>query len=985
MNNILFNFDFTFGPAALLSVIPALLNIALFFYTLLFIKPSNLKSIFLLFVFFLVIFQVCETAIRLSSTVYTAMWWAQILSVGFNLLIPFAIHFLLIYTNPQKWEKSAWVNLALYIPALLFAIVNLSGISSFAMIQSDFWGMIVMPTESVINTIQFSWIAVLVSIMMGILIHHTFMRFKDDKERQKQSALISTGFAVPVLAGIMTQGIFPLFMDKPPVPLAPLTLTLFSVAIIYAIKKYKFLEFSPLNAWETIIRNINEGLLIMDNNGLIRYVNSRFCEITGYNKDELAGRNTKELLSLTGNKNNKNVNPSWLHSFRTGFSEIIVKHKTGRDLHLNINGFPYFDDEGKIIGSVIINIDKTQLVHYEEQLADSEMRSRAYIDQSLSLICFYHPESRKILYANKSFFSQLGYNPNDLGTITIHDLVIDSKEGMDGVIKKVIAHKSLNLGERQWRTRSGNVLDVLVNLSYIQQENDAFIYVSATDITARKMAEKELIESEERFSSLVQTANDAIVLTDDRGNILLWNKGGEDIFGYSKDDALNKNMSMLFAGRDACLPCTRTVQGLPDRQGISNGSTLFPGHINGSPSFAASGLKKNGLEFPAEISVGQWKTRSQDYYCYIIRDVSERKKMEQELKRMSETLSNIFKSLDKESFWSLDTKNNKMLYISPGTELLYGRKTSEFVEDPMLWKKVVYNEDLPLVEEGVGQMYEGKPVSNEFRIMRPDGSLRWVRSHIVPFINGTGKEIRRDGVIYDITENKKLEEQLQEKIKELNMFVYRASHDLRGPLASIMGLCNIGKQEVTSKEGTFYLDNIHKSIVRMDNILSELTQISQVSQNNLEVENTDLTDLTVTILESIKYIDNYNRVKFELEIQPVRFHTDKTIIRHILQNLIINGINYRDDLKPQPMVKISAKETGGNEVEISVTDNGIGIPEKIQPHIYDMFYRGNESSKGTGLGLYIVKNGVAKLKGKINCRSKAGEGTEFILSFPQIL
>lgn len=236
-------------------------------------------------------------------------------------------------------------------------------------------------------------------------------------------------------------------------------------------------------------------------------------------------------------------------------------------------------------------------------------------------------------------------------------------------------------------------------------------------------------------------------------------------------------------------------------------------------------------------------------------------------------------------------------------------------------------------------------------------------------------------ILKDISAIKKTEAQLKMKNEELNTLIYRASHDLKGPLSSMLGLINLSKQEKDGQEIRNYLDLIELSTRRLDAILGAFTEIDKVAKTTLKVSIIKFQPLIKEILESIENAPDFKSIKFSVLVnQKKDFFSDVNLLRSVLQNLIENGIKYRrKEIHATIDVRVTGTKSG---VRIMVSDNGIGIPEKMQQEIFKLFYRAHAVSNGSGLGLYIVKSSVEKLGGKISVHSEENRGTVFTISIP---
>lgn len=224
---------------------------------------------------------------------------------------------------------------------------------------------------------------------------------------------------------------------------------------------------------------------------------------------------------------------------------------------------------------------------------------------------------------------------------------------------------------------------------------------------------------------------------------------------------------------------------------------------------------------------------------------------------------------------------------------------------------------------------------------------------------------------------------LKQKNEDLKTLIYRASHDLKGPLASVKGLFNLLKSESESVE-TYkqYLLLIEKSVNKLEDTLAGLLEVGLSSKNELQFLPINIRSY---LEEIVGRFDNYpgrNEVLIHLTANDdLSIHTEKKIFQSIFQNLVENSIKYRKTNQNDAVTKISARRYK-NGVKIKVRDNGLGMDRNLQKRAFDMFYRGHEHSEGSGLGLFIVKNNTEKLGGEINVKSSPNMGTEIWVYLP---
>ncbi len=226
-------------------------------------------------------------------------------------------------------------------------------------------------------------------------------------------------------------------------------------------------------------------------------------------------------------------------------------------------------------------------------------------------------------------------------------------------------------------------------------------------------------------------------------------------------------------------------------------------------------------------------------------------------------------------------------------------------------------------------------------------------------------------------------DQLQAKNDELNLFVYKASHDLKSPVTSMMGLISLINKSNNADEIKNYCRMVEKCTEKLDSVLNELLVLGHITYGELEFSTVNIREIIDEILSSIQFVDNFNQVKKTITIHDniSEIVTEKGLLKTILFNLIDNGIKYYNPKAEQPVLNVDIKATADG-ISIIVEDNGQGIQKEFQPNIFKMFYRANYVSKGSGLGLYIVKTSVAKLAGTILFESEHLKGCRFEIRIP---
>ena len=239
-------------------------------------------------------------------------------------------------------------------------------------------------------------------------------------------------------------------------------------------------------------------------------------------------------------------------------------------------------------------------------------------------------------------------------------------------------------------------------------------------------------------------------------------------------------------------------------------------------------------------------------------------------------------------------------------------------------------------------------------------------------------------IVWRIHNIERVNSELVKLNEELDRFVYSASHDLRAPLSSVLGLVEIARLEPTIEAKNECLGMIDNSIKKLDGFINDIIDYSRNQRIELQPEKVNIEQEADEVFGELKFLDKDNRIKKSVICSDKRhFTTDGRRISIIIKNLISNSFRYHDLQKEAPFIKIEIKYVASNAI-ISVSDNGKGIENQHLDNIFMMFYRADEGSKGSGLGLYIVKETADKLKGKIEVKSTPRKGTTFTLTVPSL-
>jgi len=509
--------------------------------------------------------------------------------------------------------------------------------------------------------------------------------------------------------------------------------------------------------------------------------------------------------------------------------------------------------------------------------------------------------------------------------------------------------------------KSGEILffDVFVSI-----DKDGKVFGSLYNITKSKKAE----EHKSKLAAIVESSNDAITSADLNGKITSWNKGAERIFGYKAEEMVGKSLGLLVPP-DRKKEVSLVLNKIKAGNSISNFETIR--------------LSKKGKQIIVSLNVAPLKDEKGVILgtSVIIRDITGHKKAELELRKAFTVVENSMNGIITADF------EGNVIFTNPAATRMWGfNNTSEMIKTNAHILDYHSKDSHPRIFDIL------KHIRNEGQYFDPDG-LKCKRKDGTEFIaqisaslikDSSGQPVGITGSFIDITERKKAEEKLKTTNKELETFIYKSSHDLKGPLSSTAAVVNMANIKIKDKEALQYFGLISQALSKLEKILDDLTQIAVIRQGTIKLIAVDFNIQINEIIESFKCVPEFNGLDINIENQlKTSFYSDSALLDTILRNLIENSIKYQKRNTEDSQVNISINQFN-DWIKIQISDNGIGIPEGCREKIFDMFFRANESSKGTGLGLYMVKNAVEKLGGNIEVKSKEKEGATFTVNLPNL-
>ncbi|MBX2961057.1 MAG: PAS domain S-box protein [Cyclobacteriaceae bacterium] len=361
----------------------------------------------------------------------------------------------------------------------------------------------------------------------------------------------------------------------------------------------------------------------------------------------------------------------------------------------------------------------------------------------------------------------------------------------------------------------------------------------------------------------------------------------------------------------------------------------------------------------------------------IIRDITEQIKVREEIRKNETLFTQLFNNIPM-AVVMLDSTGkvelvNKGFSGMFGYELdeLKGRNLNDFIVPAELQNEGMDINNV-ISAQGVIQV-------ETFR-KRKSGNRVDVILYGMPILS-EGNVLGIYGVYVDITSHRMMEEELRVRNAELDNFVYKVSHDLRAPLSSVLGLVNLSKLPGNTDDPLEYIRIIGEKVLALDHFIGDVLSHSKNLKIDVKYDQVDIQSILSKTIADLNYLDGAKDVEFNISIAISDFRSDPWRISEVFRNLVSNAIKYRNKgpEKPRVDINVSAWE---DWIKIIFSDNGIGIDKQSLERIFEMFYRATEQSDGSGIGLYIVKNAVEKLNGRIRVESEVNVGSTFYIELP---
>ena len=729
------------------------------------------------------------------------------------------------------------------------------------------------------------------------------------------------------------------------------------------------------------IDNATSSILWISKNGQIVDFNPAFCTMLQYTRSELL---SLSIPDIDPNYTKEKWPLHWeeLHQREalTFFSK--QRRKDGKILDVEVRAH-FLEFNGEEYNCAFIN-DITERKKLEEELYLSYAFQQAVLNNIPSGV-FWKDKELEYLGANTFFRKLANCKPDeDLTGKTdfefpwaeqAEQLRADDRYVIDNNVSKLYFIEPL-------RNADGKIHYNEVSKVPLTNAAGEVIGVLGTfrDITEQIEVSQALKESEKLFKGVVQNASAIIYIIDNKGIMRLCEGLGLEVLGLKPGQTIGQSVFEMYRDvPEIIATIRRALRG----EIISNEVSI------------------HGLTFANRYTPMLNEHGDITGILCVSFDISPRKKLEEKLNKLNMELEQHVNELKESELkfrqivqsspmgiyvYEVNAKGQLVLVnTNPAADTLTGIKNADLIgltideAFPDLMKTEIPENYLKAALEGTSWFAE------DFNF---DNGITAGVFQIYAFQAGHN---RMAVMFLNITERKQIEAAIKQKNEELvkanaelDRFVYSASHDLRAPIASLLGLIGVARAEKDMEAIGTLLGMQERSLLRLDEFINDIVRYSRNNRLEVEVAPIDFKSLIAEIFEQLHFMDQFTIIERRINVLPdLTFSSDGKRISIILNNLISNAIKYADADKADPFVEVSVVRNGSG-VTISVIDNGEGIESKYLLNIFDMFFRATQRSTGSGIGLYIVKEIVQKMNGTIEVESIPRQGTKFFITLPDL-